>query len=250
MKFLPLAAVAVTGVVSGFINVLAGGGSLLALPMLNFAGLDLSVANATNRVAIIIQNVSAASYYHSKRVIDWKTVFVYAVPAVAGSVAGTVSAISLPPKTFKLIAAFFIVLMGLLIAFRPSMWEEPKGKPFGPVMRTIALFGVGLYGGFLQAGVGFFIIWTISGGCKKDIRETNIIKCAVVALYTAASLAIFTSMGMVNWPAAFALSIGTFTGGRLGANFNIKGDKKWIRYLLLAAVFASAAKIISDTLRL
>lgn len=247
-EHLPLAAVTLSGLAAGFINVLAGGGSLIALPMLNFAGLDLGVANATNRVSILIQNGSAMAFYQKRRAIDWRTVLIYSAPAVVGAVAGTMSAVSIPPKAFQLIAALSIAVMGVMLALKPAMWENPTGKPLGPVARSIVLALVGVYGGFLQAGVGFFLIWAIAGGCKKDLRETNIIKIVVVAIYTAASLAIFTSFGLVNWRAAIALSIGSSIGARLGANFNIKGKKKWIRYLLMTAVFISAAKIIFDTL--
>ena len=88
-------------------------------------------------------------------------------------------------------------------------------------MRNIALFFSGMYGGFLQAGVGFFLIWAIVGGCKKNIKEANVIKIVVVAIYTVLSLLIFASFNMVNWTAAAALAAGSVTGGNIGARFNL-----------------------------
>lgn len=241
--------VAATGVLAGFVNVLAGGGSLLTLPMLSFCGMDLGIANATNRISILFQNFSAISLYQKKGEIEWREIARYAVPAVIGAVAGTLTAIYISPKAFKLIAGISIALMGILLVAKPKMWDEPSGKPLGSVSGFFALFGVGLYGGFLQAGVGFLLIWALVGGCKLQLRRANIVKVIVVAFYTIASVLLFASHGMINWFFAFVLAAGTVTGGQLGASFNLKGDKKKLRLVVTAAVFISAAKIIFDAIR-
>lgn len=249
VKFLPLILVTLAGAIAGFINVLAGGGSLLSLPMLNFIGLDLGIANATNRVAILCQNLSAMGLYQKRGEIRWREVWSYALPAVVGAIIGTLTAIYIPPKAFRIIAAVSISLMGLLLVAKPKMWDDPDGFPLPPAARAAALFGTGLYGGFLQAGVGFFLIWAIVGGCKKDIKEANVLKIVVVAIYTMASLLLFASFGMVNWTAAIALAIGNVVGGNLGARFNLKGDKKWLRWILTITVVISAGKIFFDVFR-
>ena len=248
-QYFPLLLAALTGVAAGFLNTLAGGGSLLTLPVLNFIGLDLGIANATNRFSILCQNFSAMCLYQKRGEIEWNSVLKYVLPAIAGSFLGTMTAIYIPPKAFRIIAAISIASMGALLAFKREMWENPKGTPLSPRARDAALFFSGMYGGFLQAGVGFFLIWAIVGGCKKSLKEANIIKIVVVALYTVLSLVLFASFGMVNWTAATALAIGSVTGGNLGARFNLKGDKKYLRLILTAAVFISAAKIIWDTFR-
>ncbi len=248
-NFLPLIFVTLTGTAAGFLNVIAGGGSLLTLPILNFVGLDLGIANATNRVSILLQNFSAMGLYHKRGRIKWREVWPYIIPAVAGAIIGTLTAVYMPPKAFRVIAAVSICTMGLLLIVKPTMWENPSGEPFSPVVRTVVLFAVGIYGGFLQAGVGFLLIWAIVGGCKEDLKEANIIKIVVTALYTVASLILFASFGMVNWYAAPALALGSMAGGNMGARFNLRGDKKWIRWLLTIAVFISAGKILFDTFR-
>ncbi|MDO5562281.1 MAG: sulfite exporter TauE/SafE family protein [Synergistaceae bacterium] len=248
-NYLPLLLVTATGVAAGFLNVLAGGGSLLSLPMLNFIGLDLGIANATNRVAILCQNLSAMGLYQKRGEIKWREVWAYALPAVAGAIIGTLTAIYIPPKAFRIIAAISISFMGILLVAKPKMWDNPDGLPLPPAGRAAALFGTGLYGGFLQAGVGFFLIWAIVGGCKKNLKEANILKIVVVAIYTMASLLLFASFGMVNWTAAVALAIGNMIGGNLGARFNLKGDKKWLRWILTIAVIVSAVKIFFDVFR-
>ena len=156
-----------TGAAAGFLNVTAGGGSLITLPVINFIGLDLGVANATNRVSILIQNLSAMRHYHSKGEIDMREAASFVLPAVAGAVAGTLAAVYMPSKIFRIIASLSIFSMGYLLAAKPRMWDEPKGDPLSFPLRTAALFAVGIYGGFLQAGVGFLLVWTID---RKSTR--------------------------------------------------------------------------------
>ena len=236
-----------TGLTAGFLNVTAGGGSLLTLPVLNFIGLDLGVANATNRVAILFQNLSAMRHYYLKREINWDETLSYVLPAVAGAVLGTLSAVYLPSRIFRVIAALSIFSMGYLLAAKPQMWDNPKGTPFSKNKRVFVLFFVGIYGGFLQAGVGFLLIWAITGGCKKTIKEANVTKTVVVSIYTMASLALFASFGMVNWKAACVLVLGSIAGGNVGARFNLSADKRLIRWILTAVVFISSIKILFDS---
>ncbi|MBP8684284.1 MAG: sulfite exporter TauE/SafE family protein, partial [Synergistaceae bacterium] len=152
-----------TGLVAGFLNVTAGGGTILTLPILNFIGLDLGVANATNRVSILFQNLSAIRHYHQNGKIDWREAATYIFPAIAGAILGTLSAVYMPPRVFRIIAAISIFSMGILLVAKPKMWDAPQGEPLSLPKRTAALFLVGIYGGFLQAGVGFLLIWAISG---------------------------------------------------------------------------------------
>lgn len=236
-----------TGLAAGFLNVTAGGGSLLTLPVLNFIGLDLGVANATNRVSILFQNLSAMRHYHLKREINWREALSYVLPAVVGAVIGTLSAVYLPSKIFRIIAALSIFSMGYLLAAKPQMWDNPKGTQFSENKRMFVLFLVGIYGGFLQAGVGFLLIWAITGGCKKTIKEANVIKTVVVSIYTIASLVLFVSFGMVNWKVASVLVLGSIAGGNVGARFNLSADKRLIRWILTAVVFISSIKILFDT---
>ena len=238
-----------TGIAAGFLNVTAGGGTILTLPILNLIGLDLGVANATNRVSILFQNLSAIRHYHQNGKIDWKEAADYILPAIAGAVFGTLSAVYMPEKVFRIIAAISIFSMGILLVAKPKMWDAPQGDPLSPPKRTAALFLVGIYGGFLQAGVGFLLIWVISGGCKKSLREANVLKITIVAFYTMASLALFASFGMVNWTAAFALAFGSVIGGNAGARFNLKADHRFIRWILTAVVLISSVKMMMDAFR-
>jgi uncharacterized membrane protein YfcA len=247
--FIQLVLVACVGVAAGFLNIVAGGGSLLTLPIMNFIGIDLGIANATNRVAIFLQDFTAMLFYSKRGEIEWRGVMSYILPVVAGALVGTLSAIYISPHAFRIITAVAISLMGLLLIAKPEMWDEPTGEPMSFAGRTAALFAVGVYGGFLQAGVGFLIIWTIVGGCKMDIKHANILKVILIAVYSVLSIVLFALHGMIYWTAAAALAAGTVAGGNIGARFNLNGDKKHVRYVLTAAVLICAAKILYDALK-
>ncbi len=238
-----------TGAVAGFANVTAGGGSLLTLPVLNIIGLDLGVANATNRVSILFQNLSAVRYYHSAGKISLKEAFPYVLPATAGAVAGTITAIRMSSEIFTFLAALSILLMGMLLITKPERWERRTGTPLPLPIRIGLLFLAGTYGGFIQAGVGFLLIWALSVGCGKDIREANILKSVIVVCYTAASLIIFASFGMVDWSSALMLTTGAILGGNAGARFNLSAKNRTIRLILACAVFVSSIKMLWESLR-
>lgn len=238
-----------TGSVAGFLNVTAGGGSMLTLPILNFIGLDLGVANATNRVSILFQNLSAIKHYHQKEKIDWKGSTAYILPAIAGAILGTLSAVYMPQRTFHIISAILFLFMGILLIAKPKMWDAPEGVSLSLPKKIAALFLVGIYGGFLQAGVGFLLLWVISGGCKKNLKDANVLKITIVAFYTMVSLALFASFGMVNWRVAFALAFGSAIGGNAGARFNLKANNRIIRWILTAIVLISSVKMMIDGFR-
>lgn len=246
---LRLVLIAVTGVVAGFFNVIAGGGTLLTLPMLSFIGIDLGIANATNRVSIVCQNISAISLYGKNGEVRLREVRAFALPIIAGAVVGTISAIYISPRAFRIITTVSISAMAVLLLVKPKMFDAPSGTPISSAARNLSLFGVGLYGGFLQAGVGFVMIMTLVGGCKLDIKRANIIKVVAIAIYNVLSVALFASHGMINWTVAAALAVGSVTGGNIGARYNLKGDKKHLRVILTAAVLACAAKMLYDTLK-
>ena len=82
-----------TGLAAGFINTTAGGGSMLTLPLLMFLGLPANVANGTNRIAILLQNVIGVSTFRQKKVLDFSTDYKLAIPAIVGSIIGAFFAV-------------------------------------------------------------------------------------------------------------------------------------------------------------
>jgi len=248
MDFITLILTMLVGVVAGFLNTIAGGGSLLTLPFLVFLGLEASVANATNRVAILLQNVVGTLRFRRKGVLDLKEAMFLAFPALLGAVLGTYVVINIEERFLKLVIAAVISIMAFLLVFKPKMWETQKEKHFPIWAKVPIFFLIGVYGGFIQAGVGFILIWALVGVVGKDLVRANALKVAIVLAYTTVSLALFMSKGMVDFAIGFSLAAGNMCGAYIGAWFAVSKGNRWIRYILAAAVFVSAIRMAMSAL--
>jgi len=236
------------GTCAGFLNTIAGGGSLLALPFLIFLGLDASVANATNRVAILLQNIVATGRFRKHKVLSFREAATLAAPATMGAVCGTLLAVQLDEKFLKVFIALLITAMAVLLVAKPDMWESQREKRWPRWLTMVIFFCIGVYGGFIQAGVGFMLIWALVGVVGKDLVRANALKVAIVMTYTAVSLALFMSYGMVNFGIGFALAAGNMAGAWIGTWFAVEKGNRWIRYILAGVVAVSAFRMILQAL--
>ena len=236
-----------SGILSGFLNTVAGGGSLLVLPLLVFTGLDMGVANATNRVAILLQSLVAARGFFREGVLDLRRSSAAVLPAIIGALTGTLVAIRLDERFLRASIALLILVMAFLLVFRPSMWERPRRVQMPFSVYAALFFLIGVYGGFVQAGVGFFLIWALVGLGGRDLVQANAEKVFLVGCFTAVSLALFASQGLVRLGTGLVLASGSMIGAHLGARFTVAGGNRVIRLILAATVMASAVKLLLDT---
>ncbi len=236
------------GMLTGFINILAGGGSLLTLPVLIFLGLPASVANGTNRIAILIQNFVAISSFHRFKVLPWKMGFYAAFPALAGSLLGASLAIDIPDAMFKRILALVMVVVLLVIIIDPSRRITVKEGEMTTARKfafAVAFFAIGLYGGFIQAGVGFLII-TAALFAGFDMVATNALKVLVVFLFTVLALGVFVYHGKVNLLLGLGLGAGNATGAWIATHFAVKKGHAWVRGFVIIMVIVFAIKLMLE----
>jgi uncharacterized membrane protein YfcA len=233
------------GIFVGALNVVAGGGSFLTLPILIFLGLPPTIANATNRVGILAQNVGAVWGFHRHGVLDRKLLPWVLPPAMAGAVLGTWAALEVGDQAFKKILAFLMVVVTLWTLWDPlGRSKTPPGAGSRVPMFWIAagFLVVGAYGGFIQAGVGFLILamTTLAG---LDLVRGNALKVLCVLMFTSVSLAIFLWQGMVSWPEGLSLALGMVVGGQIGVHLTVLKGHRWIRAVVTVAVVAFAVKL-------
>ena len=235
------------GFLCGFINTFAGSGSLISLPMLMFMGLPANVANGTNRIAILLQNVVGVASFKQQKVFEWKEGIWLAIPAVIGSVIGAIFAVNINDRIMTRVIGGLLVVMFFLIIFKPDMWVRGKaGKIAGRpgILQLIIFFGIGLYGGFIQAGVGFFLIAGLVLGAGYDLVKTNAIKLLIVLIYTPFALTVFIINDQVNWTAGLILAVGNMLGAFVASRFAVSWGAKVIRIILLVIIFGAALKLI------
>ena len=241
-------AIVAVGFAQGFLNIVAGGGAFLVLPMLTFLGMDLAMANGTNRIAILLQSVSGATSFHRDKILSLRSALPLALVATLGATAGAFTAVKVDKATLNIVVAGLISVMAVLLLGKPEMWEGRKDRRW-PRWMTCALFaGIGFYGGFIQAGAGLFISWGLAAAAGVDLVEGNAIKSVIIGCYTAVSLAIFFVNGMVDPPVGLVLAVGSVMGAWVGAKFTVAKGNRWIRRILAVVVIVSAAKMIGDVL--
>ncbi|MEE4108735.1 MAG: sulfite exporter TauE/SafE family protein [Halieaceae bacterium] len=241
-----LALLTVAGVASGFINVMAGGGSLLSVPVMLFLGLPGPVANGTNRISIIAQNIVAVRTFLRRGFSDFRLSLSLAAAALPGAVFGALLGVRLSGVWFDRVLA--LVMIGVLI-----LMQLPSGKRTGespPLSRGrlvaghALMFLAGCWGGFIQVGVGFILMPILHRVMGLDLVRTNMHKVFIALSYNLVALAIFASAVSIHWVFGIALAAGNAVGGYLGAHFSVRGGEAWIRRIFTIVLLVFIAKLL------
>jgi len=240
----------VAGAAAGFINTLAGSGSLITLPMLIFLGLPANVANGTNRVGVLLQTVVATAGFQRRGVVDWPAGLILAIPATLGSIVGARIAVDIDEATFRIVIGVVMLIMLGVIILRPQRWLE--GSPDVLLRRpgflqVVIFFLIGVYGGFIQAGVGIFLLAGLVLGAGYDLVRANAIKSLIVLVFTVAALGVFLVNDQVNWGLGLLVAIGQMAGGWIGANFAVDKGAVWVRRILIVVVAVAAVRLLGLT---
>ena len=232
------------GCAAGVINVMAGGGSSLTLPTLIFLGLDGAMANGTNRVALVVQNVMGVWSFRREKVSRLQLSLKLAVWTLPGAIIGALVAVRISDEWFQKILG--IVLIGVVISMLIPRSGGKETTPEGISSKWAypAMMLIGFYGGFIQLGVGFLIMATLYHILRIDLVFTNMHKLTIVLIYMIPALAIFAFSGNVNWVLGLCLAAGNGFGAFWAARFAVRRGDKVIRYVLVVAVLIMAAKIL------
>jgi hypothetical protein len=234
------------GFAVGFINTVAGGGSLISLPVLIFLGLPPSVANGTNRVAIVIQTALGTAGFVSKGVSTAPFNIYLGISAFLGAILGAQIAVDISGETFNKILAIIMIAVVLIIIFKPKMklqdlQEKISGKHLW--IGIVAFFFFGIYGGFINAGLGFIIILFLHYVNGMSLVRANATKVAVVLIYTFAALAVFILNDKVIWGVGLVLAIGNGSGAWLASRISVKKGDGFIKTFLIIMVVAMSVKL-------
>lgn len=234
------------GIVAGFINTMAGGGSLLTMPVLIFLGLPSSTANGTNRIALLVQNAIGIWNFRRQGFFEWKLSLWLSIPAVIGSIIGALFAVAISDNLFNKILAVVMVVILIFVIWQPHkrLVKEEKAPTRGRmIIACVSFFVVGLYGGFIQAGIGFLMIITLTMSFGMSLVKVNSMKLFIAGVYILASFVIFVIHGEVDWLLGCILAIGNAFGAWIGTHFAVSKGDKWIRIVLVIAVVLMAAKL-------
>lgn len=233
----------VAGFASGLINVTAGGGSMLALPVLIFAGLDPVTANATNRVSIVAMGATSAYAFRRQKLSEFHLSARLAACAVPGAIIGAGLASQVDNSMLQRIISVVLIVcvVTLFIPVKPAAAKQVSGMRAWLVYPV--MFAIGFYGGFIQVGASFVFMIGLQRLLRIDLVKANMHKVLIVFIYTLPALALFVWMGQVNWVLGIVLAIGTAVGAWLGTGIAISGGERWIRIIVAIVVVLMAGKL-------
>lgn len=242
-----LGLLAAAGFASGWINVIAGGGSLLTVPVMVFMGLPGPVANGTNRIAIIAQNITAVGAFFNNGLSDFRLSMTLAAAASVGAYFGAQVGVRLDGAAFNYVVAAVMVAVLILMATGedkakpgPDASPEAKNLLLGHVLMT----GAGFWGGFIQIGVGFLMMPILYRVMGLDLVRTNMHKVFVALVFSVVALAVFATKAPIAWDAGAALAAGNAVGGWMGAQATMTRGEKFIKRALVAVLIAMAVKLV------
>ena len=242
MDALSISLLVAGGCAAGIVNTLAGGGSMLTVPLLVMVGLPGTLANGTNRVGILVQSLTATWRFRRDGIEVLAQATPVLLPIALGSVIGATAVSRLADDTFE--TAFGLVMLAVLVpTLRPPRAASADRPAWPGWLRALVFFAIGLYGGSFQAGVGIALLLAL-GRAGYDLVTANAIKVLVVAGVTVVAVPIFALQGQIAWAPAVALAAGFALGGVLGARLTVTGGERLIRPVLVIATVALAARML------
>ncbi len=231
----------VGGFFAGVINSMAGGGSMLTVPLLSLAGVGGTVANGTNRIAVFIQNLAGAYGFARRGVGDRSRTVAVLVPVMVGALAGSVVASQIPDELFERLFGFLMLPLLILTLRRPS--ARPHTGSWPAWLTAVVFAAVGFYGGAVQAGVGLFLLLVLARS-GFDLVTANAVKTILILAITIIAVPVFLINDQIRWVPALVLSIGMGVGGYAGANVAVDGGERVIRPVLVIVVVALATRML------
>jgi len=237
------------GIAGGFVNVVAGGGSLLTVPVMVFLGLPGPVANGTNRIGILAQSIVSIVTFARRGFRDFQLSLSLSACAIPGAVAGALLGVHLDGVWFN--RAIALIMVGVLLVMHFDKGAAQRSADYQPTRRHLVhghllMLGAGFWGGFIQLGVGFILMPILNRVMGLDLVRTNMHKVFIVATYTVVALLIFASQIELLWLVGIALAAGNAIGGYLGAHFTISKGERMIRLVLNLVLVAFIIKLLFD----
>lgn len=238
-----VALLCLAGFFAGGVNTIAGGGSNLTLPLLMMLGLPADVANGTNRVGIWLQCITGVGAFDRHDALPRTAVVPVFIPTLAGGLTGALLAVALPNLYLKPVLLLCILTMAVVMLLRPDTMAPPPGtqarSPGDNRLAWWGLFGAGVYGGFVQAGVGFILLAVLTAGLRYDLLRANALKMSCALAFTTVALGVFVAFGKVSWVPGLILALGAMAGAWLAVKIAVKISQAALRRILFVLTVAA-----------
>lgn len=235
------------GFLVGFINTLAGSGTVITYSLFMALGLSPQVANGTIRLGVIMQTISASINFRKQKVLDLRQGLWYGLPVMIGSIAGAQIAVSIDKKIFEIIIGIVMLIMLTFILLKPERWIKGKtnAKRKKPGLKLILIFFlIGIYGGFIHIGVGIFLLAALVINAGYDLITANALKVFIVLIYSPFALAIFLFYGQVHFLIGTIAAVGNLFGGYVASKYAVSWGVGVISWILVVVILLFASKLL------
>ena len=225
------------GLFGGVWNAVAGGATLFTFPALMAAGLPPVVANATNYLALLPSNAAALPAYRQELRRVGRALWPLLIVSGLGAIVGSLFLLISDPKIFEGLIPFLILLATLLFAFggRLHGWLLAlAGEAKSRALVYAALFLSSIYGGYFGAGLGIILLAIAQIMGWRDFHLANSIKNLLAVSFTLLSIVIFGIGGLIAWPEAAAMMVGSTIGGFQGGRLAKRVNQRVLRGFVIA----------------
>ncbi len=244
MEWAEIAVLIIAGLMVGFINTLAGGGSIISLSVLMLLGLPAPMANGTNRIAITIQTLTATASFKQQKVLPLRKAVLLSIPAILGSVIGAWIAVDINEAILEKAIGVIMLIMLVFILYKPQKYIYGRAdiveKPLNWKCYLIFFF-IGIYGGFLHMGVGYFLLMGIVLGAGFDLVKGNAVKVFIVLAYAPFTLLVFIYNDLIDWQYGLVLAIGNVVGAFVASRLAVSKGVVFVKWVIVIVVLITAA---------
>lgn len=235
------------GFIAGIVNSIAGGGSFLTLPALMLFGLEPKLANGTNRLAVLFSSASAVLTFQKHGHLDQRLVLRVGVPTLLGVPVGSLLAVHLTADAFRGVFGMLFLVMAGIILLDPKRMTRQKLKTDTSFWKLSPIFVlIGIYVGFMQAGMGILLLVAMSWLQSGDLIASNAVKNSVGFIVTLAATVVFVGYGLIAWVPGLVMALGNVMGGVVGARLAIEKGNRLVFTFLLIVMIGTGAKMLFD----
>jgi uncharacterized membrane protein YfcA len=245
LDLVTLVALGFVGLLAGFVDAIAGGGGLIAVPALLAAGIPPFAAFGTNKVQSVVGTIIAAVTYWRGGFVSLKALRIAIPVTFAGAFLGALAVKSVDTTLLSYAVPVALIAIAIYFAFAPRLTDEDRHSRFDfALFAPVMGFVIGFYDGGLGPGTGSFMTMgfvTLFGlGLTRAAGHTKVLNMTS----NLGALALFISTGDVVWPVAGVMIIGQVLGGYLGARTGIRFGAKLIRPLVVVISIALALRLL------
>jgi uncharacterized membrane protein YfcA len=242
--------VLVAAVAGGFVNSIAGGGSLLTFPTLVWVGIPPVAASATNTVGLWPGSVGGVVGFR-RHLPERPVIVLLGVPSLIGGIVGAVLLLHTPQHVFEGLAPVLVFLATVLLAVQEPLAKRiSRGSLVGERRPRLAAaaavfqFLVGVYGGFFGAGIGIMMLAALAILGLTDIHEMNALKNLLAIAINGVAAVYFVTQGAVLWTDAALMAVGSIAGGLAAAALANRLGRRLVRQAVIAIGIAASVSLL------